>query len=257
MQKTEQKAEASSDATSDHATASIAEVRVGQTAKLRLIFKIYYSLLVVTYRQVFSNADWIDFVLILFGTFGALVVGVSNPAMDLLFGRILNSLNNSDEFMDDIDTLCLYLVIIAGFNFVAGFLQVRMSTILLFIFLIRLYLHIKLQAQIYCWTRTGERQAQRFRECYVNAILSQEIGWFDDCGAGELSTRVAEVIGKIQDGTGRKAGEAIQLLSQLVASYILALYLDWRLTLVMFASFPLLAGAGTVCCAAAIGTFQF
>lgn len=44
---------------------------------------------------------------------------------------------------------------------------------------------------------TGERQTQKFREKYVNAILSQEIGWFDNCGANELSTRVAELMEKV------------------------------------------------------------
>ena len=97
---------------------------------------------------------------------------------------------------------------------------------------------------MYCWTYTGERQAQKFRERYVNAILAQEIGWFDDCGAGELSTRVAEVIGKIQDGSGRKIGDALQYLAQIIGSYTLAFYLNWRLTLVMLASFPVIAGAG-------------
>ena len=98
--------------------------------------------------------------------------------------------------------------------------------------------------QFYCWNYTGERQTQKFRERYVNAILAQEIGWFDDCGAGELSTRVAEVIGKIQDGSGRKIGDSLQYLTQILCSYTLAFYLNWRLTLVMLASFPVIAGAG-------------
>jgi len=44
---------------------------------------------------------------------------------------------------------------------------------------------------------TGERQTQKFREKYVNAILSQEIGWFDNCGANELASNVPELIGKV------------------------------------------------------------
>jgi len=98
--------------------------------------------------------------------------------------------------------------------------------------------------QVYCWSYTGERQTQKFRERYVNAILSQEIGWFDTCGAGELSTRVAELIGKIQDGTGRKVGDSIQYLAQIIGSYVVAFYLSWELTVVLIASFPLIAGAG-------------
>jgi ATP-binding cassette subfamily B (MDR/TAP) protein 1 len=90
----------------------------------------------------------------------------------------------------------------------------------------------------------GERQAQKFRAKYVNAILSQEIGWFDSCGAGELSTRVAEITGKIQDGTGRKIGDLLQYTTQFVFSYAAAFYLSWKLTLVLLAALPLIAGSG-------------
>lgn len=45
--------------------------------------------------------------------------------------------------------------------------------------------------------RTGERQAQRYRELYVDAILSQEVGWFDQCGANGLATQVANLTGKV------------------------------------------------------------
>lgn len=33
---------------------------------------------------------------------------------------------------------------------------------------------------------------------YVRAILSQEVGWFDTCGAAQLSTRVADLTGKVE-----------------------------------------------------------
>ena len=82
----------------------------------------------------------------------------------------------------------------------------------------------------------------------MNAILSQEIGWFDTCGAGELATRVAELCGKIQDGTGRKIGDLIQYTTQLVASYVVAFYLCWQLTIVLIAAFPLIAGSGKTSC---------
>jgi ATP-binding cassette subfamily B (MDR/TAP) protein 1 len=97
---------------------------------------------------------------------------------------------------------------------------------------------------VYCWSYTGERQTQKFRERYVNAILSQEIGWFDTCGAAELATRVAELTGKIQDGMGRKVGDSIQYLSQIVGCFVVGFYLSWKLAVVLIAGFPLIAGAG-------------
>lgn len=79
----------------------------------------------------------------------------------------------------------------------------------------------------------------------MNAILAQEIGWFDDCGVGELSTRVAEVIGTIQDGSGRKIGDSLQYMTQIIGSYTLAFYLNWRLTLVLLACFPFISSSGS------------
>eukprot|EP01032_Pedospumella_encystans_P033036 gene33036-37319_t len=173
-----------------------------------------------TIAEMFSNAEGMDYFFMILGTIGSLIVGISFPAMDLLFGRILNSLNGDSDLVAQVNVLCLYLVYIAIANIVGGYVQV------------------------YGWTLSGERQTQKFRERYVNAILAQEIGWFDDCGAGELSTRVAEVIGKIQDGSGRKIGDSLQYVTQIIGSYTLAFYLNWRLTLVMLACFPLLAGSG-------------
>jgi ATP-binding cassette, subfamily B (MDR/TAP), member 1 len=74
--------------------------------------------------------------------------------------------------------------------------------------------------------------------------LSQEIGWFDTCGASELSTKVADTTGKIQDGLGRKAGDLIQYVTQVIASFVVGLYLCWKLTVVLLAAFPLIGAAG-------------
>jgi ATP-binding cassette subfamily B (MDR/TAP) protein 1 len=74
--------------------------------------------------------------------------------------------------------------------------------------------------------------------------LKQEIGWFDTCGAGELSTKVAELCGKVQDGLGRKVGDLIQYITQVIASFVVGLYLCWKLTVVLLASFPLIGASG-------------
>lgn len=83
-----------------------------------------------------------------------------------------------------------------------------------------------------------------FRERYVNSILGQEIGWFDTCGAGELSTKVASLSGQVQDGLGRKVGELFQYASQIVSSFVIGFYLSWELTVILIASFPIIGAAG-------------
>jgi ATP-binding cassette subfamily B (MDR/TAP) protein 1 len=43
---------------------------------------------------------------------------------------------------------------------------------------------------MWTWTYTGEANAKRIREKYLQAILRQEIAYFDKVGAGEVTTRI-------------------------------------------------------------------
>lgn len=96
--------------------------------------------------------------------------------------------------------------------------------------------------KVACWTMAGERQVQKMRIKYVRSILSQEVGWFDTCGASELSTRASDLIGRVQDGITRRAGDLIQFIAQFIFAFIAAFYLSWRLTIVLLASFPMIGG---------------
>ena len=40
------------------------------------------------------------------------------------------------------------------------------------------------------WVYTGEVNAKRLRERYLQAILRQDIAFFDNVGAGEVATRI-------------------------------------------------------------------
>ena len=43
---------------------------------------------------------------------------------------------------------------------------------------------------MYIWGWTGELNAKRVREHYLQAVLRQEIAFFDTVGAGEITTRI-------------------------------------------------------------------
>jgi ATP-binding cassette, subfamily B (MDR/TAP), member 1 len=43
---------------------------------------------------------------------------------------------------------------------------------------------------MYVWAYTGEVNAKRLRERYLQATLRQDIAYFDDVGAGEVTTRI-------------------------------------------------------------------
>lgn len=52
-------------------------------------------------------------------------------------------------------------------------------------------------------------QALRMRRAYVQCILKQDIGWFDEHPAGQLPTAVTANMAKVQDGLGRKVGDIV------------------------------------------------
>lgn len=43
---------------------------------------------------------------------------------------------------------------------------------------------------MYTWVYTGEINAKRLRERYLQAVLRQDIAYFDNVGAGEVATRI-------------------------------------------------------------------
>ena len=43
---------------------------------------------------------------------------------------------------------------------------------------------------MYIWVYTGEVNAKRIRESYLQAVLRQDIAFFDNVGAGEVATRI-------------------------------------------------------------------
>ena len=43
---------------------------------------------------------------------------------------------------------------------------------------------------MYSWVYTGEMSSKRVREKYLQAVLRQDIAFFDNVGAGEIATRI-------------------------------------------------------------------
>jgi ABC-type multidrug transport system fused ATPase/permease subunit len=43
---------------------------------------------------------------------------------------------------------------------------------------------------MYIWVYTGEINAKRIREKYLQSVLRQDIQFFDEVGAGEVATRI-------------------------------------------------------------------
>ncbi len=97
--------------------------------------------------------------------------------------------------------------------------------------------------QLSFWIIAGENQTRRIRQAYFEALLRQEIAWFDQRETGELTARLATDISLIQDGLSDKVGLIVQGVTGFLASFVVAFLRGWELTLVLLASTPCLVGA--------------
>ncbi|KAA0703057.1 Multidrug resistance protein 1 [Triplophysa tibetana] len=171
--------------------------------------------------------------------------GVALPLMCVVFGQMTDSFvssgqqyNMTDNFTSDsseclagapeigienkMTTHAYYFVGIGGAVLVLGTFQVMLFLL------------------------TATKQTKRIREKYFHAILHQQMSWFDTHKIGELNTRLTDDINTINDGLGDKICVFVQFFCTFVAGFVIGFIYGWKLTLVILAVSPLLAGSAAV-----------
>lgn len=181
----------------------------------------------VSIGELFRYATSLDWLLMFIATIAAIGNGVAQPVSFILFGEIINDFINveSDKPLDiegAMQEFALYYVYVAIATIVLGYLQ---NTL---------------------WLFASIRQAFVIRTQCFKSILRQDIGWFDTTDSGELSTRLADDITKIQNGIGDKIGSLQQAIAMLVAGMAIGFGYGWQLTLVIMAMSPLLIFAAYI-----------
>eukprot|EP01134_Creolimax_fragrantissima_P003938 CFRG3938T1 len=101
-------------------------------------------------------------------------------------------------------------------------------------------------AQVGFTMLSASRQARRMRNLYFKSIISQDMAWFDAVDSGELTARVAGDVVKIESAIGDKVGNFVQYMSMCIAGFIIGFIYGWKLTLVIVATTPILAGGGAM-----------
>lgn len=99
-----------------------------------------------------------------------------------------------------------------------------------------LYLGIGMFVTIYISTvgfiYTGEHISGKIREHYLEAILRQNIAFFDKLGAGEITTRITADTNLVQDGISEKVGLTLTAVATFITAFIIGFVKFWKLTLI-------------------------
>jgi ATP-binding cassette, subfamily B (MDR/TAP), member 1 len=98
------------------------------------------------------------------------------------------------------------------------------------------------RAEGYCWARTAERQASRMRARYLQAVLRQDVEFFDlkPGSTSEVVTSVSNDSLVVQDALSEKVPNFAMYVTTFAGSYAVGFALLWRLTLVTLPSALLL-----------------
>ncbi|QRV77587.1 ABC transporter transmembrane region [Ceratobasidium sp. AG-Ba] len=191
-----------------------------------------------SFASLFRFSTPFELTLDAIGLVAAAAAGAAQPLMSLLFGRLTQSFvdfttaiikGNPAEIQDarvffekEAAKDALYLVFIGIGMFVCTFIY------------------------MYFWIYTGEVNSKRVRERYLQAVLRQDIAYFDNLGAGEVATRIQTDTHLVQQGISEKVPLVISYLGAFFTGFILAYIRCWQLALACSSILPCIAITGAL-----------
>lgn len=163
-----------------------------------------------------NSKEWPYIVL---GTIASCIVGASFPAFAVLFGEMYGilSLDDPDEIRKNAN---FYSILFLGLGVSTG-----ISTFI----------------QTYMFNFAGVKLTSRLRSMTFDAMMKQEMGWFDDArnAVGALCARLAGDCASVQGATGSRVGSIVQAGSVIFIGIGISFYYNWKMTLVASVSIPI------------------
>ncbi|XP_012843807.1 PREDICTED: ABC transporter B family member 19-like [Erythranthe guttata] len=175
----------------------------------------------LSFYQLLSQADQLDWILMCLGTLGSIVHGLAQPIGFLLLGKALdafgNHIDDTDEMVNALKKVIPYVWYMAFATFPAGILEVG------------------------CWMYASERQVRRLRLRFLKAVLSQEIGAFDtDLTSGKIISGISSHMSIIQDAIGEKLGHFLSCFATFFSGVLIALICCWEVSLLALFVVPMI-----------------
>ncbi|XP_068643273.1 putative ABC transporter B family member 8 [Aristolochia californica] len=154
----------------------------------------------------------------LLGTVGAIGDGMSTNVLLVFASRLMNALGygkamvSQGDFMDEVEKCVMYFVYSGLAVLVVAFLEG------------------------YCWSKTSERQVLKIRYNYLEAVLRQEVGFFDSQEAtiSEIINSISKDTSLIQEVLGEKVPTFLMHSAVFISGLAFCSYFSWRLSVVAF-----------------------
>ena len=190
----------------------------------------------VGFKELYRYATIWDHLFNFIGLIAAAAAGAVQPLMTIVFGSLTTA------FLEYSNALLFGGDIPAARNH----LNHEITHGVLFL----VYIGIAMLAATYiymaAWVYTGQVITRRIREKYLQAILRQDIAYFDVVGAGEITTRIQSDIQLIQEGISDKIPMSVMFISAFVTGFIVAYVKSWQLALALSSMIPCIIIAGAL-----------
>ncbi|KAJ4011794.1 hypothetical protein NW766_007094 [Fusarium irregulare] len=170
----------------------------------------------VTFTTLFRYATRNDLIIIAISSICAIAGGAALPLMTLILGNFSGSFQrifyndiSQSEFRSDLSYYSLLFVYLA----IAEFVTIYVCT--------------------WGFVYTGEHITSKIRQEYLKALLRQNIGFYDQFGVGEITTRITHDMTLVQDGISEKVAFVLTSLATFVTALVVGFVRYWKLTLIL------------------------
>lgn len=164
-----------------------------------------------------NSSEWFY---IMIGCCSALVSGSALPIFGIIFGSIIGIFgdNSDDQVRNQTIMYCLCFIIVGIMMGCFTFLQILGFSI------------------------SSEKLTLKIRKRAFDAMMKQEIGWFDkkENGVGALCAQLSQDAVSVQGVAGIQIGTTLNCFSTIMLTFVLSLYYEWRTTLILTTLCPLM-----------------
>ncbi|KAF4628928.1 hypothetical protein G7Y89_g9220 [Cudoniella acicularis] len=165
---------------------------------------------------IFSFTTKFDIVVLVLSSFSAIIAGALNPLLTVIYGQLVGA------FQDFSDGK------ISGSS-----LEAKISQFTLYFVYLAIGMFVFSYIATVGFFYTGEKLTQRLRRAYLKSIIRQNIAFFDNTGAGELTTRITSNINLVQEAISGKVSLSLTALATFSTAFIIAFVEYWKLALIL------------------------
>ena len=171
-------------------------------------------------RDLFMLAGTEEYVLLTVGLLFALVNGLGDPLMIVLFSESLSALSDPDDTLKVMSDVAVLFVILGG------------------------VLQVAATVQYGCFTKVAKTLSVRMRKKWLTSLLRQDIEYFDRNDASGIPGKMSSAMVSYEEGIGAKLGLGLQFFSGFLAGMVIAFVYNAYVALITLAAMPLVAGSG-------------